>query len=807
MNGGRRDVAMSISDMYEKELANLRKENERLHERLSHLSDLSRRITSSLELTAVLQDIVEAACDLAGARYGAMGVFDASGRVQTFVTHGITPEQRELLGDLPKGLGLLGVLQQDQKPLRLADISKHPRSIGFPPGHPPMKSFLGAPVRLGEEPLGNLYLTEKVAGAEFTPEDEEILVLFASQAALAIRNAQQFEALEDERRRLESLVRLLPVGVLMIEAGSERVLMVNREAERILGISYQQGDALGDRNQGMWETPDGSEIGEDTPILRALTRGEVVRAEEVVHRFADGRKVFTLVSAAPIYGEREEIAAAVSIIQDISPLEEMERLKSEFLGIVSHELRTPLTAIKGSAATVLGSPHPLDEREIGEFFQIIDEQADRMRDLINNLLDVTRIEAGQLSVTLSPFDLREALEEAKSMFALNGGYQEISIKMQPGPTPVDADRRRIVQVLNNLLGNAGKYSPTTTTVRIEVESESDTVTVHVRDEGRGIEPASLPYVFRKFYQASGEPENGFRGSGLGLTICKGIIEAHGGRIWATSPGEGKGTTFSFTLPIASGHHTPTLADVSRRTYHIGRVSEAGAKTKVLAVDDEPQALRYIQSTLQRAGYRPIVTVDPSEVLGLVEVEEPQLVLLDLMFPNASGFDLLQRIRETSGVPVICVTARDDEEHTVRALRLGADDYITKPFSPPELLARIEASLRRRVLVDQIEVRPPFEHDEMIIDFASRRVSISGEEIKLTPTEYKLLHELATNAGRVLTHDQLLQRVWGPEYSGESQLVRAIVRNLRRKLGDDARRPRFIFTLPQVGYRMATPHSS
>ena len=798
---------MSITARYEREISNLRRENEHLRERLSQLSDLSRKITSSLELAAVLQDIVEAACDLAGARYGAIGVFDESGRVQTFVTHGITAEQRERLGDLPKGLGLLGVLQHEQSPMRLADISEHPRSVGFPPNHPPMRSFLGAPVRLGEESLGNLYLTEKVEGAEFTPEDEEVIVLFASHAALAIRNAQQFETLEDERRRLDSLVQIAPVGVLMIEAGSERVLMVNREAERILGLSYVSGDALGDHGQAVPETPDGMEMGRNRPIFRALTSGEIVRAEEVVYRFADGRGIFALVSAAPIYRDGGEIAAAVSIIQDISPLEELERLKSEFLGIVSHELRTPLTAIKGSTATVLGSPHPLDEREIGEFFHIIDEQADKMRDLINNLLDVTRIEAGELSISLSPFDLREALEEAKSMFTLNGGYQNVSIETKPGPTLVDADRRRIVQVLNNLLSNAGRYSPETTAISVEVEAGSDRVTVHVSDEGRGIGPANLPHVFRKYYQAGGEPENGLSGNGLGLTICKGIVEAHGGRIWATSPGEGRGTTFSFTLPVAPESDAPTLADVTRRAYHIGSVSETGAKTKVLAADDEPQALRYIQSTLQRAGYSPIVTVDPSEVLGLIELEQPQLVLLDLMFPGVSGFDLLQRIREISGVPVICVTAKDDEEHTVRALRLGADDYITKPFSPPELLARIEASLRRRVLMDQMEVRPPFELDEMVIDFAQRHVSVSGEEIKLTPTEYKLLHELSTNAGRVLTHDQLLQRVWGPEYSGESQLVRAIVRNLRRKLGDNARRPRFIFTLPQVGYRMAGPLSS
>ena len=582
---------MGTAARYEREIANLRRENDSLRERLSHLSDLSLGITSKLDLDAVLQAIVEAASNLASARYGALAIFDASGQVRSFITHGITREQRERLGGLPKGLGLLGVLQHEQVSMRLANIAEHPRSVGFPPDHPPMRSFLGAPVRLGEESLGNLYLTEKIDAAEFTPEDEEVIVLFASHAALAIRNAQQFEALEAERRRLDSLVHLSPIGVLMVEAGSERVLMVNREAERILGVSYGPEDTLGDHDQAVLETPDGSEIGEDSPLLRALTRGETVRVAEVVHRFADGRGVLTHMSATPVYGEGGQIVAAVSIIQDISPLEELEKLKSEFLGIVSHELRTPLTAIKGSAATVLGSDHPLDEKEIGEFFQIIDEQADKMRDLINNLLDVTRIEAGELSVTLAPFDLREALEEARSTFALNGGYQDVSIETQPGPTLVDADRRRIVQVLNNLLSNAGKYSPEATIIRIDVEHGSDRVTVRVRDEGRGLGPASLPHVFRKYYQAGGEPENGFRGNGLGLTICKGIVEAHGGRIWAASPGEGQGTTFSFTLPIAPDRHPPALADVSRRTYHIGRVSEAGAKTKILAVGGECRSTR------------------------------------------------------------------------------------------------------------------------------------------------------------------------------------------------------------------------
>jgi two-component system KDP operon response regulator KdpE len=141
---------------------------------------------------------------------------------------------------------------------------------------------------------------------------------------------------------------------------------------------------------------------------------------------------------------------------------------------------------------------------------------------------------------------------------------------------------------------------------------------------------------------------------------------------------------------------------------------------------------------------------------------------------------------------------------VRALRAGADDYITKPFAPSELLARIEATLRRRVMPDRMEVQAPFVLGNLAVNFAQRRVTLGDQPVSLSATEYKLLYELATHAGLVLTHTQLLQRVWGPEYSGETELVRSFIRNLRRKLGDDARRPRFIFTEPQVGYRMPKP---
>jgi signal transduction histidine kinase len=195
------------TDRHQRELANLRDENQRLRGRLVMLSELGRRIVSSLDAETVLQRVIDSACELTDARYGALGVFDLQGRVEKFITHGATAEERARIGALPEGLGILGWLQDVQEPLRLGDLTKHRRSVGFPPNHPPMRTFLGAPVRHADEALGNIYLTEKANGADFTPEDESLLVLFAAQAAMAIRNAQLHGQIQDlvaleERERI-----------------------------------------------------------------------------------------------------------------------------------------------------------------------------------------------------------------------------------------------------------------------------------------------------------------------------------------------------------------------------------------------------------------------------------------------------------------------------------------------------------------------------------------------------------------------------------------------------------------------------
>ena len=333
-----------------------------------------------------------------------------------------------------------------------------------------------------------------------------------------------------------------------------------------------------------------------------------------------------------------------------------------------------------------------------------------------------------------------------------------------------------------------------------VDVEPFWVTVHVRDEGRGMASDDVPRLFKKFSRPHEKAGVKVPGSGLGLAICKGIVEAHGGRIWAESPGEGRGATFSFTVPIAAPEETSHADEPSVIT----RVTRAGERRRILALDDEVHVLRYLQRSLTEAGYEPVLTSDPSEMTRLIELNQPDLILLDLRLPGTSGFEVLQRVREVSAAPVVFLTASGREDDAVRALRKGADDYVTKPFSPPELLARIDAVLRRRAGAPATAARRPFVLGDLKIDFAGREVTLAGERLALSPKEYKLLCELAFNAGRVLTYDQILQRAWGVEYSGETDLVRAFVRNLRHKLGDDARNPRFILTERGVGYRMAAP---
>ncbi len=771
---------------------------------LTRFSKACLRIASMSELGSILQEVIDSACVLTGARYGVLLTFNESGGVGDLITSGITLEERLRLGDPPKGLGLLGFLNEIEGPLRLADISGHPSSVGFPENHPPMKTFLGSPLRFQGERIGNIYLTEKKGGGEFSQEDEELLVMFAAHAAVAIANSRLLSEAQRTRADLEALLNISPVGILVFDGKTGVLKSANDETRRVFGSLKQTSRTLEEIIQVVpLRRANGSDIPvEEIPPMRALKKGESVSADEVVFHLPDGRGITTLVNARPVYGEDGNPMSVVATIQDISPLEEIKRQRAEFLGDVSHQLRTPLAAIKGSTSTLLSLSYPPGPTETRQFLRVIDEQADRMHNLINDLVDMTQIETGTLSVNAEPVQIADLLEEARDAHvraAESSGSVELVI---PSTLPrVMADRRRILHVLRNLLVEVSGYSSRSPMVRISASPSDFHVAVTVENQGVGAGSGSPQQQLERISSvAAGVAERANGTGGLGIAICEGIVEAHGGRLSVKGEG-GRGNGFTFTLPLADD---AALAAGTEPGLSGANLNAPRGQIRILAIIENPETGRYVRNTLLQGGFTAVVIGDLDEAERLIENQKPRVVILEPTLAGAERFEALVRVRGFTDAPIIVVAGHGWEQHIGHAFELGASDYITLPCTSSELLARVGVALRMGSVAGWREPSSPYLYGDLVIDYLERQVTVAGRPVHLTATEYKLLTELAMAAGRVLSHERLLSLVWGPLHNDDPRIVRTYVKELRRKLGDDAVHPTYIFTRIGVGYRMPRP---
>ena len=781
----------------------LRRDNAALRQRMSSLSAAFLRISASLDFSAVLEEILASACALTGARYGAITTIDESGQPECFVTSGLTEEEHRQMAEWPDGRQLFDLLRDLPGVLTQQEMPAYVRSFGPISDLIRPKTFQGTPMQHRGAQVGYFFLAKKEGGPEFKSEDEEMLVLFAAQAATAIANARTHRDEQQARADLEALINTSPIGVVVFSAGTGGIVRLNREAKRLVASLRAPDRTLEELLEvATYRRADGREIAlRENPLAPELRKRETVRAEEIVFSVPDGRSVRILINATPIESEDGAVESVVVTMQDLAPFEELERSRAEFLGLVSHELRAPLTSIKGSTTTVLGRSSDMDPAEARQFFQIIDQQADHMDGLISDLLDAGRIDAGRLSVAPQPTDLASLVDRARNTFLSGGGRHVIHFDLPRDLPRVMADRRRFVQVLNNLLSNAAKHSPDSSPIRVAAVLDGTHVAISVADEGSGLPPDLLPRLFQKYSGLEGgDQERGIGGYGLGLAICKGLVEAHGGRIWAESGGLGQGTRLTFTIPVAEEAAGRPATDPARRR-RSPSAQERRERPRILVVDDDPETLRYVRGALTEARYDPIVTGDPHEVSHLVKTRHPKLVLLDLILPGIDGIELMERLPELADLPVIFISGYGRDETIARALEKGAEDYIVKPFSPTELVARIRAALRRRTEPE------PFLLEALAIDYEQRHVTVAGRQVRLTATEYNLLHALSANSGRVSTYDYLLRQVWSGRDTGNPKVVRAFIKRLRQRLGDDASKPTYIFNERGVGYRMPSPHES
>ncbi|MBI4255009.1 MAG: response regulator [Candidatus Rokubacteria bacterium] len=527
---------------HERELAAANARLERQREQLRALNAaavaLSAERAGSGSVDALLQRIVDLARTTVGARYAALDAFQGTPRGRAFVTSGLDEAARSRIGDLPRHTGLLGLIPREQRALRLADVTAHPQSAGFPSEHPGMRSFLGVPVRWRDVSLGNLYLGDKEGGEEFSDDDEATILSLAEHAAIAIESAQ----LHDEL-----------------------------------------------------------------------------------------------------------VQASVA--------------KSQFLANMSHELRTPLNAILGFSELLLEQLAAGLSEHHARYLRNIGDAGRHLLELINDVLDLSKVEAGRIDLRKQTIDLGTLLEPAVAAARAAADAMEIGFRVEaPEAVSVQVDPARVRQILYNLLSNAVKFTDAHGSVTLRVSAAADVLAVDVTDTGIGIPAGRRSRVFGLFERLH-EGRAHAAGTGLGLALTKRLVELHGGTIDFDSE-EGKGTTFRVRL--------------------FGAVAEVVRGARVLVVDDEHRDSDLICAAAAESGLRCEVVTTAEAALAAVRREHPRAIVLDLRLPDARGERVLETLKSdpaTRRIPVIVVTVEDDEG---RSRPLGADDHLTKPIDRQRL---------------------------------------------------------------------------------------------------------------------------
>lgn len=467
-----------------------------------------------------------------------------------------------------KNEGLSGWILQNREAVLIDDVQCDPRWIPYHPSTEdrtfiPHRSALGVPLMSGAEALGCLLLFHPEAG-HFSEDQLELVRVAANQVAVAVNNAELFSLIRDQAEDLGSMLRMQQIetsrskailesvadGVLVTNAQG-KISLFNHSAEEILGLeraqvlnqSIEHFSGLFGKATKQWT----EKIAKWSQEPGSYQSGETY-SEQII--LEDQRVIAVQLSPVTM---GEEFLGTVSIFRDITHQVEVDRLKTEFLATVSHELRTPMTSIKGYVEVLLmGAAGPLNTQQ-EHYLEIVKENTDRLTLLVNDLLDVSRIEAGRITLAIQPMNLIDVINNAIEEIERRSREEDKPIHIEKDfpdhLPPVLGDAERIRQILDNLLDNAYQYNHPEGKITIRLRVGEEALQVDVIDNGVGIHPAELPHVFDRFFRGENPLVLGIAGTGLGLSIVKSLVEMHHGRIWASSEGPGKGSTFSFTLPI------------------------------------------------------------------------------------------------------------------------------------------------------------------------------------------------------------------------------------------------------------------
>jgi PAS domain S-box-containing protein len=504
-----------------------------------YLLEIARSISQELDLETLLTRILDISVEMLAGQAGLIALRAERGGWMVSTSHGIPPAFLKSLEPL------LESVSDNEDPARfeLPEINRLLQSLTRTASWG-LLTGVGLPLIARQQVIGVIFIFRSYPGV-FSANDRALLQSFADQAAIAVYNAKLYSQISHEKQRLDALLDSAADGILIlapdhvIERGNPALArLVGMPVENIVGLSHDQLVRWNGKPNGLTLEEAEADGWPLTPNATLYVEGDLLR--EAGHPLPVG------ITYAPLMSQEGYLVNIIATLRDITRFREAEELKSTFISVISHELKTPVALIKGYVATLRREDASWDREVIEDSLAVIEDETDRLTELIENLLDASRLQAGSLKISLGDVNLVELATNTAERFKTQSQVHKFVVDLPDDFPIVSGDEQRLTQVLNNLIGNAIKYSPEGGEVRISGQVRPHQVVVCVSDEGPGIDSADIPHVFDRFYRSK-DATRSTKGAGLGLYLARAVVESHGGRIWV-DPKPGAGARICFSLP-------------------------------------------------------------------------------------------------------------------------------------------------------------------------------------------------------------------------------------------------------------------
>jgi PAS domain S-box-containing protein len=504
-----------------------------------YLLEITRAITQELNLDKLLSRILNISIEMLAGQAGLIALRKEQGGWNVAASHGIPPAFLRHLNPL------LATVPEHEKPARyeLPEINRLLQNLTRAASWGLMSGVV-LPLIARKEVVGVILIFRNYKGG-FSANDTALLQSFADQAAIAVHNAQLYTQVSHEKRRMDALLDSAADGILILgpdhrieRSNPAFARMIGAGREDIRGKSHKEVVRWNQRKDGV--TLEEAEAGgwPLTPNATLYVEGDLVRP--------DGLSIPVGITYAPLVSADGNLINVIATVRDITRFREAEELKSTFISVISHELKTPVALIKGYVSTLRRKDATWDRDVVQDSLEVIEEEADRLTELIENLLDASRLQAGALAINSTDLSLDMLAKRVAERFSTQSSQHTIVVDFPDDFPVILGDEDRLEQVLSNLISNSLKYSPEGGEIRISGQVRSKQVIVCVSDQGPGIAPGDIPHVFDRFYRAA-DASRKTKGAGLGLYLARAVVEAHGGRIWV-DPKPGEGARICFSLP-------------------------------------------------------------------------------------------------------------------------------------------------------------------------------------------------------------------------------------------------------------------